>query len=91
MFDPYRYRLRQFIAVIIAKKLFLERSKARRREEVGLPTDVARVWTLMDEAHQFIPSGKKHFLKIHTYQMGKRRKTTKTINRALYSTTISAR
>lgn len=58
MFDPYRYGLRQFIAMIIAKKLFLERSKARRREEVGLPTDVARVWLLMDEAHQFIPSGR---------------------------------
>jgi hypothetical protein len=58
MFDPYRYGLRQFIAMIIAKKLFQERSKARRREEVGLPTDVARVWLLMDEAHQFIPSGR---------------------------------
>jgi hypothetical protein len=58
IFDPYRYGLRQFIAMIIAKKLFLERSRARRREEVGLPTDVARVWILIDEAHQFIPSGK---------------------------------
>jgi hypothetical protein len=58
MFDPYRYGLRQFVVMMIAKKLFLERSKARRREEVGLPTDVAKVWILIDEAHQFIPSGR---------------------------------
>ncbi len=58
IFDPYRYGLRQFVAMLIAKKLFLERSRARRREEVGLPTDVARVWLLIDEAHQFIPSGR---------------------------------
>jgi hypothetical protein len=57
-FDPYRYGLRQFVTMIVAKKLFAERARARRREEVGLPSDVPRIWLLIDEAHQFIPAGR---------------------------------
>lgn len=56
--DPHRFGLRQFILSIVAKKLFFERIRARRKEEFGRITDIPRVWLLIDEAHQFIPAGK---------------------------------
>ena len=55
--DPHRFGLRQFIISIICKKLFYERIRARRLEEFGKITDIPRIWLLIDEAHQFIPSG----------------------------------
>lgn len=56
--DPHRYGLRQFIAMVVAKKLFSERIRARRVEEVGFTSDVPRIWLLIDEGHQFIPAGR---------------------------------
>ena len=56
--DPTRYGLRQFITMIICKKLFAERLRARRKEELGRLTDTPRIWLLIDEAQHFIPSGK---------------------------------
>ncbi|AIG98437.1 putative ATPase [Archaeoglobus fulgidus DSM 8774] len=56
--DPHRFGLRQFILSIICKKLFYERVRARRLEEFGRITNVPRIWLLIDEAHQFIPSGR---------------------------------
>ncbi len=51
-------RGRRNLAVsVIARNLFRARSDARLREEFGLSTPLPRVWVLIDEAHQFIPTG----------------------------------
>lgn len=51
-------RGRRNLAVsVIARNLFRARSDARLREEFGLATPMPRVWMLLDEAHQFVPSG----------------------------------
>jgi len=55
--DPHRFGLRQFILSIICKKLFYERIRARKLEEFGKIVDTPRIWLLIDEAHQFIPTG----------------------------------
>lgn len=55
--DPHRFGLRQFILSIVCKKLFYERIRARKLEEFGKIVDVPRIWLLIDEAHQFIPTG----------------------------------
>jgi len=51
-------RGRRNLAVsIIARNLFRARADARLREEFGLATPLPRVWMLIDEAHQFVPTG----------------------------------
>ncbi len=61
--DPGTNGLRALIIDIIARHLFTERTKARRREEFGLTTNLPRVWLVMDEAHQFVPQGKSSLCK----------------------------
>lgn len=51
-------RGRRNLAVsIIARNLFRARADARLREEFNLASPLPRVWMLIDEAHQFVPSG----------------------------------
>ena len=52
-----RYGLRNLVIAVLANFIFRMRTNARRREELGLPTDMKKVWIFIDEAHNFCPSG----------------------------------
>ena len=54
--EPGAKGRRNLIVSIIARNLFRARSDARLREEFGLATPMPKVWLLLDEAHQFIPT-----------------------------------
>jgi len=56
--DPGRYGIRNLVVSMFCRDLFTKRVSARRREELGLSSDTPRVWLMIDEAHQFAPSGK---------------------------------
>lgn len=56
--DSGRYGLRPLILSALTRNLFHKRTVARRREELGLDAGLRKVWMLIDEAHQFVPSGK---------------------------------
>lgn len=47
---------RNLIVSVVARNLFRARSDARLREEFNLAAPMPRVWMLLDEAHQFVPS-----------------------------------
>jgi len=53
--DPGSHGLRNLVVDIVARNLFSARTKARRKEEFGLSSELPRVWFIMDEAHQFVP------------------------------------
>lgn len=53
-----RYGLRNLVVGVLANFIFRMRTIARRREELGLATDMQKVWLFIDEAHNFCPSGK---------------------------------
>jgi len=53
-----RYGLRNLVVAVLANFIFRMRTIARRREELGLSTDVKKVWIFIDEAHNFCPSGR---------------------------------
>ena len=61
--DSGRYGRRPLILSALTRNLFRKRSVARRREELGLEAGMRKVWMLIDEAHQFIPSGKSSLCK----------------------------
>lgn len=61
--DPGRYGLRNLVVYVLTKKIFDERSAARRREELDLRSDVPKVWLFIDEAHNFVPSGSSSLAK----------------------------
>jgi len=61
--DPGKYGLRNLVVYVLTKKIFDERSKARRREELALDSDVPKVWLFIDEAHNFAPSGSSSLAK----------------------------
>jgi DNA helicase HerA-like ATPase len=61
--DSGRYGLRPLILSALTKNLFHKRTVARRREELGLDAGMRKVWMLIDEAHQFVPSGKSTLCK----------------------------
>jgi hypothetical protein len=52
-----RYGRRPLIVSTLIRDIFSKRTVARRREELGLATDIPKVWLFIDEAHQFAPSG----------------------------------
>lgn len=56
--DPGRYGRRNLIVDVLSRDIFKRRTIARRKEELGLIPELPRVWMLIDEAHQFVPSGK---------------------------------
>ena len=55
--------LRNMVLDVVARRMFSERTKERRREEFGLTTKLPRVWLTIDEAHQFIPKGRTSLCK----------------------------
>ena len=52
-----RYGLRNLVVAVLASFIFRRRTIARRREALGLPSDTKKVWLVIDEAHNFCPSG----------------------------------
>ena len=48
---------------IVARRLFTERTRMRRREEFGMETRLPPVWMAIDEAHQFVPQGRASLCK----------------------------
>ncbi|MCZ6679376.1 MAG: ATP-binding protein [Candidatus Poribacteria bacterium] len=55
--------LRNMVLDVVARRLFTERTRERRREEFGLSTKLPRVWLAIDEAHQFVPKGRTSLCK----------------------------
>lgn len=53
-----RYGLRNLVVAVLGNFIFRMRTIARRREALGLPTDVRKVWFAIDEAHNFCPQGR---------------------------------
>ncbi len=53
-----RYGLRNLVIAVMANFIFRMRTIARRREALGLPADIKKVWLAIDEAHNFCPSGR---------------------------------
>lgn len=51
-----RYGLRNLVLAVLATFIFRMRAIARRREALGLPSDMKKVWLAIDEAHNFCPS-----------------------------------
>ena len=52
-----RYGLRNLVLAVLANFVFRMRTIGRRREALGLPSDMRKVWLAIDEAHNFCPSG----------------------------------
>lgn len=53
-----RYGLRNLVLAVLATFIFRMRTIARRREALGLESDMKKVWLAIDEAHNFCPSGR---------------------------------
>ena len=53
-----RYGLRNLVVAVLGTFIFRRRTIARRREALGLPSDTKKVWLVIDEAHNFCPSGR---------------------------------
>lgn len=53
-----RYGLRNLVIAVLGNFIFRKRTVARRREALGLESDTKKVWLIIDEAHNFCPSGK---------------------------------
>jgi len=53
-----RYGLRNLVLAVLATFIFRRRTIARRREALNLPADTKKVWLVIDEAHNFCPSGR---------------------------------
>jgi len=58
-----RYGLRTLVLGVLANWFFRERTIARRREALGLSSDTRKLWLVIDEAHNFCPSGKSTLAK----------------------------
>lgn len=56
--DPTPRGRRNLVVDVLARDIFRRRTIARRKEELGLSSELPCVWMLIDEAHQFVPSGK---------------------------------
>lgn len=53
-----RFGLRNLVLAVLVSDLFRKRRDARLREELGLPVETQKVWLAIDEAQEFVPSGK---------------------------------
>jgi len=58
-----RYGLRNLVIAVLANFIFRKRTIARRREALGLDADTKKVWLVIDEAHNFCPSGQSTLAK----------------------------
>jgi len=56
--DPGLHGLRNLLIALLCRDLFARRIRARREEELGLLEPQRRIWLLIDEAHQFVPTGR---------------------------------
>lgn len=56
--DPGPRGRRNLIVDVLARDIFKRRTIARRKEALGLISELPRVWMLIDEAHQFAPAGR---------------------------------
>jgi len=61
--DPGPRGRRNLVVDVLARDIFKRRTIARRKEELGLVGELPQVWVLIDEAHQFVPSGKSTLAK----------------------------
>jgi DNA helicase HerA-like ATPase len=61
--EPGKYGLRNLVVQVLGKELFRRRQAARRREELQLGVDIPKVWLFIDEAHNFVPTGKSSLAK----------------------------
>lgn len=61
--DPGPRGRRNLVVDVLARDIFRRRTIARRKEELGLVGELPRVWMLIDEAHQFVPTGKSTLAK----------------------------
>ena len=61
--DPGPLGRRNLVVDVLARDIFKRRTIARRKEELGLVSELPQVWVLIDEAHQFVPSGKSTLAK----------------------------
>jgi len=53
-----RFGLRNLVLAVLVRDMFRKRRDARLREELGLAVETPRVWLAIDEAQEFIPSGR---------------------------------
>ncbi|HIE11927.1 MAG TPA: ATP-binding protein [Desulfotomaculum sp.] len=53
-----RFGLRNLVLAVLVRDLFRKRRDARLREELGLPSEIPKVWLAIDEAQEFVPAGK---------------------------------
>jgi DNA helicase HerA-like ATPase len=58
-----RYGLRNLVIAVLANFIFRKRTIARRREALGLSSDTKKFWLVIDEAHNFCPSGRSTLAK----------------------------
>ncbi len=58
-----RYGLRNLVIAVLANFIFRKRTIARRREALGLASDTKKFWLVIDEAHNFCPSGRSTLAK----------------------------
>jgi DNA helicase HerA-like ATPase len=61
--DPGPKGRRNLVVDVLARDIFRRRTIARRKEELGLVGELPRVWMLIDEAHQFVPTGRSTLAK----------------------------
>jgi hypothetical protein len=53
-----RFGLRNLVLAVLVRDLFRKRRDARLREELGLSVETPKVWLAIDEAQEFVPSGR---------------------------------
>jgi len=53
-----RFGLRNLVLAVLVRDMFRKRRDARLREELGLVVETPRVWLAIDEAQEFVPSGR---------------------------------
>lgn len=56
--DNGRFGLRNLVLSVLVRQLFARRRQARMQEELGLAPDLPPIWLAIDEAQEFVPSGK---------------------------------
>lgn len=61
--DVGRVGLRNLVAAVLVRNLFRKRRDARLQEELGLPTNMPKVWLAIDEAQEFAPASKSALAK----------------------------
>ncbi|MFN3420237.1 MAG: ATP-binding protein [Armatimonadota bacterium] len=58
-----RVSLRNLVVAVLVRDLFRKRREARLKEELGIATDVPKIWLAIDEAQEFVPAGKSALAK----------------------------